>query len=131
MYILHMRTIGRLLAVLTVITLVSPWVPSLLCAQAAAGAMPCCRTQAPCDLQIQSNRCCTVERGTAAPAGSTAVLTSSYASAHVRYPQLATVDHTLSEDAVASAHPDGDRLWYPPSHDRSTPLFLRNAAILR
>jgi hypothetical protein len=130
-YIHLVRMTSRFVVLVLVSALLVPWVPSFLCARPGAPAMPCCKTDGPCDLQMQANRCCAVEKGTAGPTGTAAVLTSAHLSAQARYPQLATVTEVVSADVVVAAHADGDRLWYPPAHDRSTSLFLRNAAILR
>jgi hypothetical protein len=126
-----MRTAGRILAILTVVALLLPWAPPILCARAGAAAMPCCKTQAPCDFQVKTNGCCSLERGPVAPAGTAGIQANSLGSSLVRQPQLATVDHATLENAGVLTPLGGDRLWYPPAHDRSASLFLRNASILR
>ena len=132
MYIHCMRTTIRLLAALTVAALMSPLVPTLVCASAGTPAMPCCRTDAPCDLQLQSSRCCTVQRGTATPqAGTAGVESASHLRGTARPTEAATLESGHPENAPAPAHHDGQRLWYPPAHDRSASLYLRNASILR
>ncbi len=131
MYIDGMRTAGRLLAILIAVALVSPWVPSLLCARPGAIAMPCCTTQGPCGSQMQTNRCCSVERGPVVPAGDAGIQTNSPGSGTTRHPLPATVDGAASDGAEVLAHLGGHRLWYPSAHGRSPSLFLRHAAILR
>jgi hypothetical protein len=132
MYIHCMKTTARLLAALTVATLLSPLVPTLLCASPGTPAMACCRTAAPCDLQMQSGRCCAVQRGTAAPqAGPAGVETSSQVRVSTQKTQAALAGPGHTVDAPVLAPRPVQRLWYPPAHDRSPSLYLRNASILR
>jgi hypothetical protein len=131
MYIQRMRTAGRLFTILTVVALVSPWAPALLCARPGAGAMPCCKTEAPCDFQMQANRCCSIGQAAAAPAGTAGTPANSALSVLSRPSQVAVVDLASPDGSDGLRPPGRDRLWYPPAHDRSPSLFLRNASILR
>ncbi len=131
MYIRRMRPSGRLFAVLTVVALVSPWAPALLCARPGDGAMPCCKTEAPCDFQMQANRCCSIGQAAAAPAGTAGIPANSALSGRGRPSQIAAVDLGFPDGSDRLRPPGRDRLWYPPAHDRSPSLFLRNASILR
>ena len=131
MYIRRMRTAGRLLAVLTVAALLSPWVPSVLCARPGKAAMPCCKTQAPCRSQMGANGCCSVERAPAAPGGSPGTPAPPAASGQAKRAQPVHADRLAADLSSGFDQARTERLWYPPAHDRSAPVFLRNVSILR
>jgi len=126
-YIQNMRRAARSLLILTVLAVVCPLVPVLACGQ--AGGMPCCRPSVPCDLGIGTGECC---RTMSAPAGSVPPGGATQSAnpgplLRVHGPSPISVDATPHAVAVLGFN----RLWFPPHHDDSTPLFLRNASILR
>lgn len=125
-----MRTPGRILSGLTVLALLSAGGPALYCAQATAHSMPCCKTSARCDLGMKAASCCTVEPGSASPEKSTAGQTMSGSTLSGKRPHAAAPESEASGGAVRVVARDG-RLWYPPPHDGSPALHLRNASILR
>jgi hypothetical protein len=131
MYIHGMRMAARFATILTVVALVSPWVPALLCARPGAETMPCCKTQAPCHFQMTARGCCSIERAPATPGGAAGTLPPPSGSEQIQRPRPAHVD-LLDGDLVARfVFTRVNRLWYPPAHDDSAPLFLRNVSILR
>ena len=124
-----MRTMVRLLVILTVLAIVGPFVPALACSQAGAGSMPCCTASAPCDLGVGTGSCCRITSTPASsiPAGVAMQPAGQGRLSPARGPSSNKADTTPHGVAAIRS----DRLWFPSSHDDSTPLFLRNASILR
>jgi len=122
-----MQTVVRSFLILTVLAVVCPLVPVLACGQ--TGDMPCCRPSVPCDLGIGTGDCC---HTVAAPASSEP---TKGAMKPANYGTLLPVHRPSPNSADVMPHAMAalrfERLWFPSSHDDSTPLFLRNASILR
>ena len=130
MYIDGMRILGRILSLVTAVALRAAGGPALYCAQASMHSMPCCRTSARCDLGMKAAACCTVEPSSAFPGKTIAGQTTSGSSLSGKRPLAAAPESEASAGAVRPVARDG-RLWYPPPHDGSPALYLRNASILR
>jgi len=93
--------------------------------------MPCCKTQVPCDLQMKTNRCCTVERAPEAPGAATGVPPPQSGSWQAQRLQPFHADLLAADIGARFDLSRADRSWLLPEHDRSAPLFLRNVSILR
>lgn len=104
--------------------------PALYCSQAAAHTMPCCKTSPHCDLGMKAAACCTVEPASASPGKTISGQATSGSSLSGKRPLASVPESEASGVAVRPVSRDG-RLWYPPPHDGSPALFLRNASILR
>ena len=125
-----MRTVGRILSGVAVVALLAAGGPALYCSQATAHAMPCCKTSSHCDPGMKAAACCTVEPASTSPGKTIAGQTTSDSSLSGKRPLAAAQESEASGVAVRHVARDG-RLWYPPPHDGSPALFLRNASILR
>lgn len=125
-----MRTLGRILSGVTMMTLLGAGGPALYCGQATTHAMPCCKTSARCDLGMKAAACCTVEPASASPEKTIAGQTPSGSSLSGKRPLAAVPEGGASGEAFRPVARDG-RLWYPPPRDGSPDLYLRNASILR
>jgi hypothetical protein len=93
--------------------------------------MPCCKTQAPCDVQMQKDRCCSLERGPLSPTSATGIQAGATGASPNRSEKLATIVPSVHEDASGHARFADQRLWYLSPRDRSAPLYLRHSSILR
>jgi hypothetical protein len=125
-----MRTLPCILTGVTALALLAAGGPALYCVQAAAHAMPCCKTSTPCDLGMNAGACCTLDPAPGSPEKTAAAGVRSAASGPDRRPPAAALE-TAAPAGGPLAPARADRLWYPPAHDGSPPLFLRNASIRR
>ena len=107
--------------------MVWPLVPALACGQ--TGDMPCCRPSVPCDLGIGTGHCCR----TVSASSSSEPIKGVMQPADPGRLQQSHGSSPFSDDVTSHLATvlRFDRQWFPPSHDDSTPLFLRNASILR
>lgn len=124
-----MRTLGRILSGAAVVALLGAGSPALYCSQATARTMPCCKTAAHCDLGMKAAACCTVEPASASPGKTIAGQTASGSSLSGKRPLAAAPESEASGGGVRPVARDG-RLWYPPPHDGSPAIYLRNTSIL-
>jgi len=77
---------------------------------------------------MKANGCCSVERAPAAPGGSPGTPAPPAGSGQA---QLVHDDRLAADLSSGFNQARAERLWYPPAHDRSAPVFLRNVSILR
>lgn len=125
-----MPRLHGILSVVAALALLTAGGPALYCAQAAAHAMPCCKTSTPCDLGMKAGPFCTLDPAPGSPEKTAAAGIRSAASGPDKRPPAAALE-TAAPAGGLLALARADRLWYPPAHDGSPPLFLRNASILR
>lgn len=125
-----MRVLGRILSGVAVLALLAAGGPALYCSQAAAHTMPCCKTPVRCDLGMKAAACCTVEPASDSPGKTIAGQITSGSSLTGKRAHAAASGSEASGDVIRPDASDG-RLWYPPPHDGSPALYIRNASILR
>jgi hypothetical protein len=129
MYSDAMRTLGRILSLVTAVALFAAGGPALYCAQASAHSMPCCKTSARCDLGMKAAACCTVEPSSGSPERAAGLGTGFAARSPEKRPHAACfLQEDSAVDPVALEGPA--RLWYPPAHVESVPVYLRHVSIL-
>jgi len=78
-----------------------------------------------------ANSCCSVERAPATPGGPPGIPASQAGSGQAKRAQPVHDERLAADLASGFDQARADRLWYPPAHDRSAPVFLRNVSILR
>jgi len=80
---------------------------------------------------MKTNGCCSVERAPAAPGGPPGTPAPQAGSGQAKRAQPVHDERLAADLASSFDQARADRLWYPPAHDRSAPVFLRNVSILR
>ena len=131
MYIHGVMTANRFCVGLTLLALLVAGGPALYCAQPGAAAMPCCKPSTHCDLGMKANACCVLDPTPASPERTADAQVPSTGFHSLQRLQPATAGGAAPAVSGPVALLRAERLGYPPAHDASTPLFLRNASILR